>query len=120
MSITRTCACGCGRTFTPPRTRPAQVYLFGHKKHAGIGRQAAITPKIEDHEPSRRALNYRMALDSAERELRTLDAEIERLDDEAEAARKVVAGLLEQKDRLVERHAAVTAAIEGLGKALGL
>lgn len=114
--IHRTCSCGCGRSFTPPRTRPNQQWIIGHKAKVHSAGPAEVKPAPEGR---RRGLNYQFALDSAQRELSEVEAAIEELDDKAAGFRNQVAEALAAKDQLVERHLALTSVIEQLRKLVG-
>jgi chromosome segregation ATPase len=113
--VRRICKCGCGREFTPPRTRPGQEWLFGHKRKAEPARSESKAPA----EDKRRILNYKIALDSASREIGEVEAGIERLDDQVDVLRHQAQELLSRKDVLVERHLALRTITERLEQVLG-
>lgn len=111
--IQRPCKC-CGELFAPPRTRPGQVYKFGHKMYGAGGMKRAtakphLVPAIDD--TARRKLDYKLALASARTEQKALDAVIDKLDDQIEMHRKAIAELQAAKDVAVKRHLVVSTAM---------
>lgn len=109
--VRRICKCGCGQQFSPNLKRPGQQYLYVHKPKAVA---VSVDTARAAPETRRRVLNYRLALDSAERELPEVEAEIEKLDDQAAELRQQIDVLLARKDVLVQRHLQLRTAIEQL------
>ena len=119
--VTRQCACGCEKTFEVPGKRPGRRYAYGHKPKAGSGAARTEQQMLAEHAAKsftdagkRRVLNYRMALDSAQRELDLVTAEIENVDEQMERLRMQLSNCDGFKAACVDRHAALRGTVEYL------
>lgn len=111
--VYRTCACDCGRQFVPSPKRPGQVYIWGHKpKNAKAPPPPKPQAVVAAKERSR--LDYRIALQTAERDQLRLADEIDAIDNAIAAARVNIRLLDVNKENATARHLTVTAAIECL------
>jgi hypothetical protein len=105
MPVRRACKCGCGATFMPPVKKPGQEYLFGHKTASGNAPKAKIkATTLGRTETDRRALDYRMALASAQRELKEIEASIDKADNEMVQLLTELHYREKQKEDLTEKH----------------
>lgn len=102
------CSENCKTLFVP--TSAAQKYAPGHNTPKPP-KPKVDKPKINREEP---IINYRIALDTAEKELVALDKEIEDADNEMEGFRAGIASMQMVKDAAVVRHERVVATIEVL------
>lgn len=116
--LSRLCKGGCGATFTPPASRPGQEYVHGHKNGCDKERrrvakpaQAASTASAEE---DRHALNYKFALQSAERHAADLATRIDHVDDEIERLLQDLRALDRHKEMLTEKHLTVSTTAETL------
>jgi len=104
----RVCACGCNGVFRP--TFPGSQFKRGHKPKKAAPAGAPIPPA----EAERACLNYRLALQDAEKELRSVVDTIDSIDDEIEKHRDEIWRLQELKDGATARHAQMVAISDGL------
>ena len=75
--------------------------MFRHKR--------ALAPKpaapAKPNEKAREILNYRIALDTAEKQAKRLSDEIDAIDNQVDLMRRQIDDLMTRKDRLTEEHA---------------
>lgn len=115
--LSRLCKGGCGQTFTPPASRPGQEYVHGHKGGCDPGARRAAKPVHlagARTEAERHTLNYRLALQSAERESADIAKQIDQVDDEIEALLKELRARDAKKEQLTEKHLTVSTTAETL------
>lgn len=114
----RLCACNCGERFTPPASRPGQMYIFGHKplelREKVYPRRAVTGQAPPQTSKERKSLDYRLALGTAERELKDLGDRIEAVDNQLIPIYIAKRELEERKDTLHAMHITVAGAIEFL------
>lgn len=115
MAISRTCRCGCGRSFYVPATMPGREYIHGHKPRQpellkpGNVLRAKFGGRTDGE---RRSLDYQLALKTAQAETAALVEAIDAIDDRLEVLRRTVQETEEEKYRLTDRHLAVSASVE--------
>lgn len=116
--LSRLCKGGCGATFTPPASRPGQEYVHGHKNGCGKERRRVVKPAqaatAARGEEDRHALNYKFALQSAERQAEDLATQIDHVDDEIERLHEDLRALVRHKEMLTEKHLTVSRTAETL------
>jgi hypothetical protein len=114
------CSLDCMEMFIPSGAR--SKYANGHKpvfqpQVAKISHSSNSTEKIASKkEPS---LDYKLALSTMQRELSSLDNQIEECDNEMEGFRSGIASMQMLKNEKVERHGKVIEAIEMMKRLIG-
>lgn len=114
--IQRVCKCGCGTLFHPHAKRPGQEYRYGHKpkSDARPAPQKLRAHTVGRSEEDRRVLDYRLALQTARRELAIVTGQIDQVDDEIDVLRKDLHTREAQKEMLTERHLNIDSTIMAL------
>ena len=119
MSVQRPCKCQCGRTFTVDPRRPGREYCYGHKpanaKPTPSPREALRRAQSHGRsEEERHTLDYKLALQTARRELSLIAQQIDAADDLIADLRKDLHSREAQKEALTDRHLTIDATIMAL------
>jgi hypothetical protein len=110
--VQRVCKCGCGKLFPVPACRPGTHYSFGHKPKRAGGAAGAALESLGRSGKERRVLDYRIALQTARAELKTLAIEIDERDDLIATARENLRRLEAEKESATDRHLTVATSID--------